>query len=74
MGFLEAAIALAFGYYKREKEVNVFYWIGDKLALGQMPWEDGITVEDAIDYCDLLDVSFRHYNCFNFAKISYLII
>nr|XP_014103722.1 60 kDa SS-A/Ro ribonucleoprotein [Bactrocera oleae] len=57
LGFLEAAIALAFGYYKREKEVNVFYWIGDKLALGQMPWEDGITVEDAIDYCDLLDIT-----------------
>lgn len=65
---------MAFGYYKKEKEVDVFYWIDDKLALGQMPWEAGITVEDALGYCDLLDVSFMAKNCLSVVKFEFYVI
>lgn len=57
LGFLEAAVALAFGYYKQEKEVDVFYWCDEKLSLGKMLWKREITVEDALDVCNVFDVT-----------------
>ncbi|XP_017476093.1 PREDICTED: 60 kDa SS-A/Ro ribonucleoprotein [Rhagoletis zephyria] len=57
LGFLEAAITLALGYYKKEKEVDVFYWVDDKLTLGQLPWEREISVEDALGFCDIFDIT-----------------
>ncbi|XP_067641914.1 RNA-binding protein Ro60 [Eurosta solidaginis] len=57
LGFLEAAIALAFGYYKKEKEVDVFYWMDDKLNLGQMPWDKNVKVDDVLEFCDILDIT-----------------
>lgn len=58
LAYLEAAVALAFGYFKREKEVNVFYWANDKHKLGHLPWNhEYISIDEAFKLCDALEVS-----------------
>ncbi|XP_004537749.1 60 kDa SS-A/Ro ribonucleoprotein [Ceratitis capitata] len=58
LAYLEAAVALAFGYFKREKEVNVFYWANDKHKLGHLPWNhEYISIDEAFKLCDALEIT-----------------
>lgn len=57
MTFYEAAIALAFGYYKRERHVDVFHWTEDRNALAPVLWCPNMDIEVAIARCNDIQVS-----------------
>lgn len=57
--FYDAAIAFAFGYYKKECSVDVYYWIEDKMKLQQIPWTKDMDINTAIACCDRIVVSVK---------------
>uniref|UniRef100_A0A1A9W1X2 TROVE domain-containing protein n=1 Tax=Glossina brevipalpis TaxID=37001 RepID=A0A1A9W1X2_9MUSC len=52
LSFYDAAIALAFGYFKREQHVDVFHWFHGNTRLERIAWCKTMDIKKAIACCD----------------------
>ncbi|XP_034487175.1 uncharacterized protein LOC117791501 [Drosophila innubila] len=54
--YLDAVLALAFGYYKSESQVNVRIWYDKSGRLKPLPWTPTMTVDEAKSCCEMQQI------------------
>ncbi|XP_030380775.1 uncharacterized protein LOC115628718 [Scaptodrosophila lebanonensis] len=57
IGYLDTIVALSFGYYKSEEQVDVHYWANKEGQLKKLNWTKEMSMDEAKDDCEAVEVS-----------------